>query len=165
MKLSEQREKALSHWKFNLSIGLNNEEGFYISLDDWLTHDYYKIKSDLICGGCRIYNSGDGLRAYLWLETYLDLIQSQEFIPKFIDILCYEDYQKELMEMFEKHNSISEDTKMLTALGRIHKLQNNSVYTFEVLEELKNVLKSKNIPFRQITLKDMRVAYKKERVE
>ncbi|PEK34091.1 hypothetical protein [Bacillus pseudomycoides] len=165
MKISEQRKKALSHWNFNLSIGLNNEEGFYISLDDWLTHDYYKIKSDLICGGCPIYNSGDGLRAYLWLETYLDLIQSQEFIPKFIDILCYEDYQKELLEMFEKHNSISEDTKMLTALGRKHKLQNNSVYIFEVLEELKNVLKSKNIPFREITLKDMRVLYKKERVE
>lgn len=156
LKVSEQRKKALSHWTFNLKIGLSNEAGFYISLDDWLTHDYNRTPfGDPICGGCHIYNSGDGLRAYLWLESYLDLIQSEEFTPKFIDILCYEDYQKELLEMFEKHNSISEDKRMLTALGRKQKLQNNSIYLLEILEEIKTVLKSKTIPFRKITWNDI----------
>ncbi|MEB8675373.1 hypothetical protein P4H08_18990 [Bacillus cereus] len=152
---NKQRKKLLervTHFE-----PFNNEQGLLISLSDVLDHRYgnyfTSIEQPQLCS---IWHSGDGWRAYLWLEAYLDVIQNEKFMPKFVDILCYTDYEEELLEMYKHHNTISNDEELLNVLEREHKIQSNAMYLLEILKEIKTVLKSKNIPFRQITWNDIK---------
>ncbi|WP_420974142.1 hypothetical protein [Bacillus thuringiensis] len=60
-----------------------------------------------------LYHSGDGYRAFLWLESYIQLISTKKFIPSFIDIVCERNYQKELRKTFGQFYNISEDSILL----------------------------------------------------
>ena len=102
-----------------------------------------------------LYHSGDGYRAFLWLESYIQLISTKEFIPSFIDIVCERSYQKEVRKAFSPFYNISEDNVLLKELGKEQDKKNNATYILESLQELKELMSVDGKLFREITRNDM----------
>ena len=102
-----------------------------------------------------LYHSGDGYRAFLWLEAYIHLISTKKFIPSFIDIVCERSYQKELRKAFGPFYNISEDSIMLKELGKAQEEKDNATYILESLQELKELVSVNGKLFREITRNDM----------
>ncbi|HDR7494008.1 hypothetical protein ACT7C1_34330 [Bacillus paranthracis] len=87
-----------------------------------------------------LYHSGDGYRAFLWLESYIQLISTKKFIPSFIDIVCERNYQKELRKAFGPFYNISEGVLLLQGLGKEQEEKDNATYILESLQELKELM-------------------------
>ncbi|MGR5864996.1 hypothetical protein ACT7C1_15175 [Bacillus paranthracis] len=102
-----------------------------------------------------LYHSGDGYRAFLWLESYIHLISTKKFIPSFIDIVCERSYRKELRKAFSPFYNISEDSIMLKELGRVQNEKDNATYILQSLQELKELMSVNGKLFREITRNDM----------
>lgn len=102
-----------------------------------------------------LYHSGDGYRVFLWLESYIQLISTKKFIPRFIDIVCERNYQKELRKAFGPFYNISEDDLLLQELGKAQKEKDNAAYILESLQELKELMSMDGRLFREITRKEI----------
>ncbi|WP_142310456.1 hypothetical protein [Bacillus wiedmannii] len=102
-----------------------------------------------------LYHSGDGYRAFLWLESYIQLIATKKFIPSFIDIVCERSYQKELRKAFGSFYNISEDNILLKELGKAQEEKDNATYILQSLQELKELISVNGKLFREITGNDM----------
>ncbi|WP_426981391.1 hypothetical protein [Bacillus pseudomycoides] len=161
MKINS-KESILDHWKFNLSVYLSTDSGIVFFVSD-LYREYEKFYDSTNHFGstdfspCNLHYSGDGYRAFLWIESYLELMKENEHMPRFVDIVCWDNYEDELKMMFGRCYSISEDSYLLKALGKEPIRRDNAKYIIEALDKMKNFLKSKGISFRQIKFRDMKV--------
>lgn len=104
-----------------------------------------------------LYNSGDGYRAFLWLESCVKLIRTKEFIPRFIDIVCDQDYKKEIRKAFGQFYNISEDDLLLDGLGKEKVRKDNATYILESLSSLQELMRFNGNLFREITTYDMEI--------
>ncbi|MGA4466545.1 hypothetical protein ACPA2L_28635 [Bacillus bombysepticus] len=168
----EQEEKLLSRGRFCSENFMVEGKGFYIPLYDWIASKYeefYSITENVNGGEIAGYkgpleNSGDGDTAYVQLKEYIKRIKDKNLFLSFVDLVCYEDYQKEIIDMFSKNDSISKNLELLKVLGEEPKIQNNALYIIDALEELKEVATAKNISFRQITCSFMNEQVQKSKV-
>lgn len=79
----------------------------------------------------------------------------KKFIPRFIDIVCERNYQKELRKAFGPFYNISEDDLLLQELGKAQKEKDNAAYILESLQELKELMSMDGRLFREITRKEI----------
>lgn len=159
---NNSKESILDHWKFNLSLSLSPSAGIVL-----FVHDLYKEYKRFYVSNnhfgstdfssCNLHYSGDGYRAFLWIESYIELIQEDEYMPRFVDIVCLDNYKEELQDMFGWCYSVAEDSYLLKGLGKESIRQDNAKYIIEALDKMKTVLQSKGILFRQIKFTDMKV--------
>ncbi|MCQ6288952.1 hypothetical protein [Bacillus cereus] len=160
------REVVLSNWKRGIRGPALQKEGIIFVLDDFLNlayDNFYRVTKQ--CGStgtlayrtCQLHYSGDGYKAYMWIESYFDLMKEKEFCPMFVDIVCSKDYKEDLKWMFGRSYSIAEDFRLLQALGEDSVRQDNAAYIIAALEKLEGLLHAQGILFRQINSNDMKL--------
>lgn len=166
MKLQEtnsflqfEMEKLRPRWKVEMGLTIFCGGGGLFVFEKY-DRFYASTRQSIITGAkmyepLALYRSNDGYRAFLWLETYIQLILTEEWIPSFIDVVCERNYQQELRNTFGSFHTISADDWLFEKLGRERIQKDNAAYIFESLEELHTLMCKNGKLFREITRNDM----------
>ncbi|PEE32523.1 hypothetical protein [Bacillus cereus] len=157
--LKAEMDRLCPRWDVEMGLTIFGGGGGLFVLEKY-DRFYASTKQSLATGvniyeQVALYHSGDGYRAFLWLESYIQLISTKKFIPSFIDIVCERRYQKELRKTFGPFYNISEDSILLKELGKAQEEKDNATYILQSLQELKGLMSVNGKLFREITRNDM----------
>ncbi|MEK4841644.1 hypothetical protein [Bacillus sp. FSL L8-0152] len=157
---------VLEHWiknlkpqfEFGMSLAIFVGGGLFASKEYSRFYNYtkqYRTSDVTEFAPLELYNSGDGYRAFLWLESCVKLIHTKEFIPCFIDVVCDQNYREEVRKAFGQFYNISEDSLLLTGLEKENVRKDNATYILESLDNLQELMRVNGNVFREITIYDM----------
>ncbi|PGC53785.1 hypothetical protein [Bacillus pseudomycoides] len=157
--LQVEMDRLCPRWDVDMGLTIFCGGGGLFVLEKY-DRFYVSTKQSVVTGvniyePVALYHSGDGYRAFHWLESYIHLISTKKFIPSFIDIVCERNYQKELRKAFGPFYNISEDSILLKGLGKAQEEKDNATYILQSLQELKELMSVNGKLFREITRNDM----------